>query len=264
LLVVGVVVGILYAGNYYAFGGNNSFIDAFRENHKTFLVLFTSATLAFITSLCISLCKKMITLRALPMIIYEGVALMYSSIIMVALASILGSFLRMELHTGSYIASLLSGTTPLFLIPVMLFLISLLITLMTGSAWGTFSLLIPITTQMLISFLQLNPPVMLDQIPILFPSLGAVLSGAACGNHISPIADTTIMTATSTGIEPLKHAKSQFYYVVPVIIATILSFVLAGIFCGNGLTQGLFVPLGAGCAVMIACFVILNYLKKGH
>ena len=264
LLVVGVVVGILYAGNYYAFGGNNSFVDAFRENSKTFLVLFISASVAFVVSVGISLYKKMITVRALPMVVYEGVVLMYSSIIMVALASILGNFLRIDLHTGSYIASLLSGTTPLFLIPVMLFMVSLLITLMTGSAWGTFSLLIPITTQMLISFLQLNPPVMLDQIPILFPSLGAVLSGAACGNHISPIADTTIMTATSTGTQPLKHAKSQFYYVVPVLIATITSFVLAGIFCGNGIVQGLLMPLGAGCAIMIVCFIAFNYLKKGH
>jgi len=245
LLIGGVFIGMLYSG-------------------KTFLVLLISASIAFVVSVGISLYKKMIILRQLPNVVYEGIILMYSSIIMVALASILGSFLRVELQTGSYIASLLLGIAPLYLIPVMLFIVSLIITLMTGSAWGTFSLLIPITTQMLISFLQLPVPVTLDQMPILFPSLGAVLSGAACGNHISPIADTTIMTATSTGTAPLKHARSQFEYVVPVLMATIIAFIAAGIWCDKGLAQALFVPIGAGIAIMVLVFMLFNYFRKGH
>ena len=231
---------------------------------KTFLVLLISASVALAASVGISLHKKMITLGQMPRVVYEGIELMYSSIIMVALASILGSFLRVELQTGSYIASLLLGIAPLYLIPVMLFMVSLIITLMTGSAWGTFSLLIPITTQMLISFLQLEVPVTLSQIPILFPSLGAVLSGAACGNHISPIADTTVMTATSTGTNPLKHARSHFEYVIPVLMATVIAFVAAGIWCDKGIAQALLAPLGAGCIIMVLSFMTLNYFKKGH
>lgn len=262
MLVGGVFIGILYSGGYYLFGGNNSFFGAFRENQHTFLVFFVSGLTAFIFSVMLSLYKKMIVIMQVPTIIYEGAVLMRSSIIMVMFASILGSFLRIELQTGSYVAYLLLGAVPLFLIPVMLFVLSLVITLMTGSAWGTFSLLIPITTQMLISFLQLKTPVSLDQIMILFPALGAVLSGAACGNHLSPFAETTIMTATSTGIEPLEHAKSQFSYAVPVIIGTIVAFIIAGLLCDSGLLRSFLISITAGMSIMIVLLMAFNYGKK--
>jgi len=262
ILIGGMLIGILYAGNYHLFGGNNSFVDAFRENNKTFLVLLASGLAAFTFSVLLSLYKKMISVVQIPMIVYQGFMLMQASIMMVALASILGSFLRVELQTGSYIAHLLLGIAPVFLIPAMLFMVSLIITLTTGSAWGTFSLLIPITTQMLIAFLQLDVPVALDQIPILFPSLGAVLSGAVCGNHISPIAETTMMTATSTGIEPLEHARSQFWYVAPVIVGTVVSFIIAGLLCDRGLVMSLFASLGAGITITIVVLMVLNYAEK--
>jgi tetracycline resistance efflux pump len=262
ILMGGVFFGILYAGNYHLFGGNNSFFDAFRENHKTFLILFLSGLSAFTCSILLSLRKKMIHITQIPMIIKEGALLMRSSIIMVMFASILGSFLRLELHTGAYLAYLLLGTAPLYLIPVMLFIVSLIITLGTGSAWGTFSLLIPITTQMLISFLQLEVPMALDQMPILFPALGAVLSGAACGNHISPFAETTVMTATATGIGVFEHARTQFGYAFPVVIGAIVSFTAAGLLHDTGLLKSFFVSIGAGIATIVVLLVGLNCLKN--
>lgn len=262
VLIGGVFIGILYAGNYHVFGGSNSFFEAFRENNKTFLILFVSGLVAFMCSMVLSLYKKMISVMQVPKIVCEGAVLMQASITVVALASILGSFLRIELQTGSYVAYLLLGTAPLCLIPAMLFVVSLVITLTTGSAWGTFSLLIPIVTQMLIAFLQLKAPVQLDQIAILFPALGAVLSGAACGNHISPIAETTVMTAESTGLEPLEHARSQFGYAVPVIMGTLVSFVVVGLLCDSSLYRSFFASLGAGAAVTILLMMVLNYRKK--
>jgi tetracycline resistance efflux pump len=263
ILIGGVFMGILYAGGYYVFGGNNSFFNALRENQHTFLIFFISGLSAFMYSLVLSLYKKMISFTQVPAIVYEGVVLMWFSIIMVIFASILGSFLRIELQTGSYMAYLLLGTAPLFLIPVMLFMLSLVITLMTGSAWGTFSLLIPITTQMLISFLQLETPVSLDQITILFPSLGAVLSGAACGNHLSPFAETTIMTATATGIESLEHARTQFYYAFPAICGTFIAFIIAGYMCINStLWLSFLVSYGVGCGVGVLLLMIGNRLYR--
>lgn len=262
ILIGGVIVGILYVGNFHLFGGSNSFFDAFRENNKTFLILLLSSLCAFVCSLALSLYKKTISLVQVPTVVYEGAILMQTSIVMVALASVLGSFLRLELQTGSYVAYLLLGTAPLCLIPVMLFVVSLVITLTTGSAWGTFSLLIPIATQMLISFLQLEAPVTLDQIPILFPALGAILSGAVCGNHISPIAETTMMTATSTGIGPLEHARTQFDYAVPVVIGTVVSFVVVGLLCDSSLYRSFLASIGAGVFTTVFLMVVLSYGKK--
>jgi len=197
------------------------------------------------------------------LIMYEGFLLMRSSIIMIFLASVLGSFLRDDLHTGSYVAYLLLGTAPIYLIPVILFIVSLIITLTTGSAWGTFSLLIPIMTQMLVVFLHLDSSVALDQVFLLYPALGAILSGAACGNHISPFAETTIMTATSTGIQPLEHARTQFAYAIPVIISTFISFIIAGILCESNLWMSCLVSIVVGLGICIMLLILANrFFKK--
>jgi Na+/H+ antiporter NhaC len=199
----------------------------------------------------------------LPPIFYEGFMLMKSSIIMVALASILGNFLRVDLHTGSYLASVLLGSVPLYCIPVMVFLVSLIITITTGSAWGTFSLLIPITVQMLIGLLGLVSPIELDSIPLLFPTLGALLSGAACGNHIAPFAETTVMTAQSTAIEPLRHARTQLWYVVPVVIGAVISFAIVGFIGLQGGLSSLMISYGIGIFVTIALLLFGNrFFKK--
>ena len=262
LLIISVFFGILYAGDYYLFGGINSFVNAFKESDKTFLILLLASLAAFLCSAMISLYKKFIIIRDVPRVISEGFILMKSAVIMIVLASILGSFLRVELQTGSYLALVLIGKTPLFLLPVLLFCVSLSITLMTGSAWGTFSMLIPISIQMLIELLGLKSPVMLDQIPMMLPVLGAVLSGAACGNHLSPFAETTIMTAASTGIEPVEHAKTQFVYAVPVIMGTIVSFVLAGLMIDHGLLYCFLVSAGGGGAVSLGFYILFCCSKK--
>lgn len=262
MLVGGIFFGTLYFGNYYLFGGNNSLFEAFKENNKTFLIMCFSGISAFTSTVIFLLSKKMVRISQVPMILYEGMMLMKSSVIMVAFASILGSFLRLDLHTGSYLAQVLLGSTPISLIPALLFVVSLIITLTTGSAWGTFSLLIPIMTQMLISFLQLEVPVELQQISIFFPALGAVLSGAACGNHISPFAETTVMTATSAGIGTLEHARTQIEYVIPVIIGTFVSYVVAGLLNNSGLVGSFLISAGAGIIVTVLFLSIFNYAKK--
>ena len=252
ILLSAIFIGILYAGNYHLLGGGNSFADAFRNNDKTFLVFLCAALMAFVSSALLLICKKMIAFHQIPRVLYEGFVLMRSSIMMVMLAAILGSFLRLDLHTGSYLASLFLNALPLYLIPVILFIVSLIITLTTGSAWGTFSLLIPITIQMLASLMQLDSSVMLDQIPLLYPSLGAVLSGAACGNHISPFAETTVMTATATGIESFEHARTQIAYALPVVFGTLVSFIVSGILYKEVLYINFFISFCIGTAVCVA------------
>jgi len=262
LLITGVFFGILYAGGYHLFGGTHMFIEAFRYNNQTFLILLISSSVAFVSSIILSLYKKLFLISQLPSVVIEGFNLIKSSIVMVVLASILGSFLRLELQTGNYLAYLLLGKTPLFLIPVLLFLGSSLIALMTGSAWGAFAMLIPISTQMLIGLMGLNAPVSLEQIPLLFPVLGAVLSGAACGNHLSPFAETTFMTAASTGTDPIEHAKTQFLYAIPVIIGTLVSFIVAGLVVDRGLWHCFLISGGAGIITTIGLLVGFAYGKK--
>jgi len=263
MLIGGVFVGILYAGGFYLCGGNNSFFEAFKNNNQTFLILCVSGLVAFIASVVLALCKKRVVVVQLPKVVLDGIKLMQTPIVMVILAAILGSFLRVDLHTGSYIAYLLLGTAPLALIPAILFITSLAITLTTGSAWGTFSLLIPITTEMLIALLQLHAPVSFGSIIILIPTLGALLSGASCGDHISPFSETTVMTSASTGVDLLVHARTQFYYALPVICGTLVAFVIAGYTCmGSSLWLSFVLSCGTGCGVSMVLLMVANRLYR--
>lgn len=261
LLIMGVFFGVLYVGDYHFFGGKNSLVEAFRQNNKTFLILLMSSLIAFGASIIISVYRRMILVNQLPNVVCEGFNLIRSSIVMIVLASILGSFLRLDLETGNYIAYLLLGTTPLFLIPALLFIVSALVTIMTGSAWGTFSMLIPISVQMLISFLGLTLPISLAKIPMLFPVLGAVLSGAACGNHLSPFAETTFMTAASTGVTPLEHAKTQFIYAIPVLIGTVISYMLVGLINDYGLLNSFLLSGSIGFSIIILLLFLMSKIK---
>ncbi len=185
-----------------------------------------------------------------------GFVVMYGAILMVILASILGTFLRQDLMTGTYLAYLFLGSIPYFLLPVMIFITSLVITLATGSAWGTFALMLPITVQMLISLFKLTPPVDPEAITILFPALGAIFSGAVCGDHISPFSETTVMTATSTGTTPLEHAYTQLPYAFPALISTLFAFVVAGLLN----TYPLWVQFAASITMGIGTCLSMLYL----
>src|SRR5262249_41335406 len=137
--------------------------------------------------------------KQLSKIVFEGFSVMKSSIIMVFLASTMGIMLREDLQTGAYLAQLLYGVLSIALLPFLFYLISIATSLITGSAWGTIALLVPIAVQMTTSLLALPLPTTTESAFILIPVLGALFSGAVCGNHVSPIAETMIMSANAAG-----------------------------------------------------------------
>ncbi len=262
LLPVGVIIGILITGNYHLFGGTHSFIDAFRYNTQTFFVMCVMGIISFTTSCLFALYKKTIILKTIPLIIAKGISLMYNAILIVVLASILSTFLSTDLMTGSYLAHILLGKVPILFLPVMIFFTSLLITLSTGSAWGTFALMLPIVIQMLISLFQLTPPINPSSMLILFPSIGAIFSGAVCGDHISPFSETTIMTATSTNTLPLEHARTQFPYAIPAIIGTTFAFIISGAMIKFSLQINAISSMLVGTIISLSILYMLNQNKN--
>jgi len=108
----------------------------------------------------------------------------------------------------------------------------------------------------------LPEPIAGARLEMLFPVLGAIFSGAVCGNHISPIAETTIMSSNSAGCYPIDHAITQFWYALPAIIAAGISFLLVGLswrYLGSAHT---FICLSIGIALCLASIVVANRLWK--
>ena len=246
--------GMLYAGGYWMFGGQFNVIQALQNNHDTFLVFLTAAVVTFISSCLWAICRQILSLKEIPDIITEGIQLMYPAVLMIFLASTLGTILKDDLFVGGYLANLMLGKIGITTLPLVFFVISLLIAAITGSSWGTIALLLPITIQMIVRFLNITTPIAGSDIAILYPVLGAIFSGAVCGNHISPISDTTIMASTSTGTYPIDHAYTQLPYILPTIISCCLSFYLVGIFVNYQTMIRIAIPLLAG---IVTCSTLL-------
>ena len=229
ILIGSVLIGIPYAGGYSLFGGNNTLLEALKSNDQIFFILFIAGTLTLSTSLLFAIIRKKISLKNISPTVKSGASLMLSPIIMVTLASILSSILRNDLGTGTYLASILTGAISIKLLPLMFFIVSTVTALTTGSSWGTIALIVPIATSVVTSFVSTELPTTIEHVAILIPTLGAIFSGAICGDHISPISETTIMSATSSGSYSIDHTITQLPYALPPFIASIVAFLLAGI-----------------------------------
>jgi Na+/H+ antiporter NhaC len=260
LVLIGTMFGgILYTGKFFLLGGTNSFIEALKQSGQVFLIMFLSSALAFIIGIIRSLKRGTLVLSAIPRLIIEGALLMRMAIIMVFLAAILGALLKEDLLTGQYLAQLLIGSVPLALFPALFFITSLITSTATGSSWTTFALMLSVAVPMLTSFLNLPTPVNPSALPILFPILGAIFSGAVCGDHISPISETTTMTATSTGTTPLMHAYTQIFYALPACICTLIGFIVSGYL----IAYPLWINLTASLSISISfCFITLTLLNR--
>lgn len=168
--------------------------------------------------------------------------------------------LRMDLHTGTYLADLLLGSVNIYFLPLMLFVTTSLVGTMIGSAWGTIALMLPIAIPMLVTFSNVTTPTGLTELPLLFPVLGAIFSGAVFGDHTSTVSSATIMAANSAGCYPLDHVITQLPYALVAWGCCCLSFLSASYFSSlmspwlNGL-----ISCGIG---LIPCLCIMWLLNK--
>ncbi|MBR1892531.1 MAG: Na+/H+ antiporter NhaC family protein, partial [Lachnospiraceae bacterium] len=120
-----------------------------------------------------------------------------------------------------YVSSIVSGgafvTT---FVPVIMFVIAIFIAFSTGTSWGTFAILVPIVVSVFSS------P---DQLQMMIISVSAVLAGSVCGDHISPISDTTIMSSAGAQCYHMNHVSTQMQYASVPVVACIIGYIVAGI-----------------------------------
>lgn len=260
--IISVIFFILYTGNWRYFNGTNSFFQALQET-DSFFSLFIASSISLAVSIIFFVGSKQVNLKQLLIAIKHGFNLMKNSILVLLLAWILGNILKNQLHVGTYLAPLIGQNIPLFLLPLMIFFISMLICASTGSTWGTISIMIPLTVPLLAALenspLPLNP----YSISLLYPSLGALLSGSLVGSHISPITDATIMASTSAGSYHLDHVTTQLAYVLPAIIGTLVSIIISSIITASYSTT-LFLSLTTGFITTLAFLFLGQKINTRH
>lgn len=218
-----IIVGMLYQGDYWVLGGSLSFIEACNNQTNIFAVLCFASLITLALSLIYFIIKGKIKIQETPKIIIEGYTLMAPVLQMILLTSILSSFLKNDLKTGFYLGEYIQNFASIEYIPVGFFVIAFIIAISTGSSWTTFGVLLPLAIPIVTT---VSTPEILFS--LLNPTLGALFSGALCGDHISPFSETTIMSAHAAMILPQEHTKTQLPYAIPVILGCLNGFFAFG------------------------------------
>lgn len=192
--------------------GNGNFTDG--SGSKSVLY---ATTLACLISYLMMVFSGRFSHKEMTTIGFKGMNELLPLVVIVLFSLALGASLK-ELGTGKFIASLVAGNIPLFLIPALLFIAGGLMSFSTGTSWGTFALLIPIGMP-LVAELGLPAPLI----------LAAILGGGIFGDHCSPISDTTAVSAVASGCDLLEHVKTQLPYALTAGGLTIGFYVIAGL-----------------------------------
>jgi len=258
-LIASIIIGFLYSGGFFLFGGNKSLLGALKNNGDPSFTIFVAGAITLAISFIFAFARKKIKIKSTVTVIKNGFSMMYEPILMLILAITLGNILMKDLDTGGYLANLLMGSFSIKFLPFMLFITAATCGIATGTSWGTIALLTPtIAVPLVVALSQVTVPTTLDKVAILLPSLGAIFSGAICGDHVSPISETTIMAATSSGSDPIDHAYTQFPYAAPAIVSTALAFLLSGLLADYSPWINIFVPLAVGLATCLGLLLLLN------
>lgn len=238
-LIVSCITAMIYTGGFF---NGVDFVTAFTECNASFgLVLGSFFTLVFIFLLYIP--RKIISYQDFADCIPAGFKTMVPAIIILVLAWTLGAMVSTKLEAGVFVANALKSvhiTTAI--LPTCLFLVASGLAFATGTSWGTFGILIPIVTAIFPEGSQL-----------LVISIASILAGAVCGDHISPISDTTIMASAGAQCNHVNHVATQLPYALIVASACIVGYLVAGF------TQNVFITLIVSITTL---FIILQSIKK--
>ena len=225
--------------------------------------LFYGAIVSLFISYLYYLLRRLLTIRSAGDAIMDGIKSMVPALIVLSLAWTIGNVIRSTPEdNGLGLALFLSesvsgGGFPLWILPAIMYLLSCLIAFSTGTSWGTFGIMIPITMPIATSLAAAAGYVGAESLNILFITIGALMSGAIFGDHCSPISDTTILSSTGSNCPLLEHVSTQMPYAVTVAIASFIGIIVAGI------TLNVFISLLVALVSLVALiFIMPNVLLK--
>ncbi len=207
VLIVACVVGMIYTGGFFS-GEGVSFVQAFSDSDAS-VGLVLGSFVALLFTLLLYLPRKVISFKECMNVIPQGFKSMVPSIIILIFAWTLGGFCKSYLGAGEFVANWIkdSGFSASILPPIM-FLVALGLAFATGTSWGTFGILIPISLDI---FAKAGITGSATTIVI-----AACLAGAVCGDHCSPISDTTIMASAGARCNHVNHVSTQLPYALTV------------------------------------------------
>ena len=243
VLIVSCVIGMIYSGGFFK---GESFVDAF-SNSDASIGLMLGSAVTLVATIIYYLLRRVLTFKEITACIPEGFKSMVPAILILTFAWSLKAMTD-SLGAKQYVEALVKGSAGGFqsFLPAIVFLVACFLSFSTGTSWGTFSILIPITLGV---FPLTNP--------LGVVCVSACMAGAVCGDHCSPISDTTIMASAGAQCDHVTHVSTQLPYALTVAGVSFVSYIIAG------LLPNAFIALPVAVALMVVTlFVIRSILKK--
>ena len=252
VLIVVCVFALVYVGGILS---GASFVDAFGNTDAT-VGLPWGGLIALVVTMIYLIARRVITFKDAMSCIPKGFNAMVPAILILTFATALKNMTSL-LQAKEYIGMLMQGAAEsltMFLPPV-IFLVACFLAFSTGTSWGTFGILIPIVSHIFsddpstLNVVEGNPT-------LLIIGMSACLAGAVCGDHCSPISDTTIMSSAGAQCDHLNHVSTQIPYAVTVAAISFVGFLLAG------LIQNWFIVFPITVAIMFAVLIVIKMRAK--
>ena len=245
ILIAICVVALIYVGGFY---DGSSFIDAFSNTDAT-VGLPWGGIIAMVFTIIYLVARKTITFKDAMECIPKGFNAMVPAILILTLATALKNMTGL-LGAATYVEMLMDQAAAGLanFLPAVIFVVACLLAFATGTSWGTFGILIPIVTA-----------IFAEGDALLIIGMSACLAGAVCGDHCSPISDTTIMSSAGGQCNHINHVSTQIPYAVTVAAVSFVGYIIAGF------VQSWVIVLPIMIVVMIATlFVIKAVTKKAN
>ena len=248
ILIILCVTGMIYTGGFFS---GESFVNSFANCDAAYGLSIGSIG-ALILIVIYFLIRRVLTFKNCMEAVPEGFKQMVPAILILTFAWALKSMTGL-LEASTYVSSIVESATAVkILLPAILFVVAVGLSFATGTSWGTFGILIPIVTGVFES--ELAGVSAGGTIPTMVViCISACLAGAVCGDHCSPISDTTIMASTGAQCDHVNHVSTQLPYAMSVAAISLIGYLVAGFI------QNVFVILGTGIILLVA-FIFAMYL----
>lgn len=251
VLIVFCVVGMIYTGGFFS---GTDFVTAFANCDAAYGLSLGSIS-ALIGIIAYYMFRRVLKFNECMDSIAAGFKQMVPAILILTFAWTLKTMTN-HLEAGAFVSGVVQSATALsVLLPVILFVVAIGLAFATGTSWGTFGILIPIVTSVFDA--ELANVSQTGEIPsMVIICISACLAGAVCGDHCSPISDTTIMASTGAQCDHVNHVSTQLPYALTVAAVCVVGYLL------SGFVHNVFIVLGFSAALMLAVLFAIRFFVK--
>ncbi len=240
VLIICCVIGMLYSGRFFS---GADFVTAFSQSDAS-VGLALGSVFALVITIAFYLVRRVLKFGDCMSCLPEGFKAMVPAILILSMAWTLKAMTD-SLGATAFVESAMKASAESFMmfLPAIIFLVGCLLAFATGTSWGTFGILIPIVVGV---FENSDPTLMVI-------SVSACMAGAVCGDHCSPISDTTIMASAGAQCDHVNHVSTQLPYAITVAAISFVTYIVAGFVK----TPLIALPVG-----VILVFIVLFVMKR--